>query len=148
MDAEYKGRFKNYTDAHRKATHLDISVGEFVLTKKWAAGQNGDSVVDRNGPRVILETTEGRNFDRNVSEIKTYCQSPSVVGKEVNQRSSITVENVPTGLPAEETATEPSIVYSDVPNANQRQSDHVGESRRSDRVPKRAKYLEDYVSFG
>lgn len=66
----------------------------------------------------------------------------------MNQRSSITVENVPTELPAEETTTEPSIVYSDVPNASQRQSDHVGEPRRSDRVPKRPKYLKDYVSFG
>lgn len=37
-DAEYKTRFKNYTDAHRKATRSDISVGEFALTKNEQRG--------------------------------------------------------------------------------------------------------------
>ena len=78
-DSEYKAKAKLYTDERRGASYSDIQVGDPVLMKNYDSPKTQAkfqsvpvTVVDRQGPRVSVETNDGRRFDRNVAELKRY----------------------------------------------------------------------------
>jgi hypothetical protein len=84
-DSQYKGKSQVYTDSKRKAQHSEIQVGDLVLVKNENVGKAQPQfapqpvrVIDRVGPRVVIETANGKRFERNVAVMKRYCPLISV----------------------------------------------------------------------
>jgi transposase InsO family protein len=87
-DSLYKGRSKVYTDNRRGAEYSDIKVGDMVLLKNEKVGKAEPQfhpqpvkVVDRVGPKIVIETASGNKYERNVAVVKRYCPLISVTGE-------------------------------------------------------------------
>lgn len=102
-DANYKGKSKLYTDAHRGAEYSAIVAGDKVLVQNEQRGKgepnfcpNPATVVSRRGANVTIETVNGKCYDRNVSTVKRYYTPSNVVdadtGKETGSLSSSDAE--------------------------------------------------------
>ncbi|KAK6192673.1 hypothetical protein SNE40_004107 [Patella caerulea] len=99
-DSEQKGKGKEYSDQRRNARENDLQAGDSVLMKqsyvnKWSTpfAPNPFIVKERKGNSVVIESSEGVQYKRNLTAVKKFMQKDSVNSESVN------VSNVDVPIP-------------------------------------------------
>ncbi len=111
-DNEQKGKGKEYADQKRRACESELQKGDCVLLKqsrenKWSTPFNPSpcTVVERSGNSVVVETSQGVQYKRNVTAVKKFHERSE-------EESCVSIKNQ--NLPSEDSVKQSKFVNENV----------------------------------